>query len=107
MKKTVSIIALTVLLAACAGKKAITAGALTEADGARAAANYPGASLATLQKGKMLYEENCSKCHSLKSTTDYNAEQWGKHVKRMAPKAKIDAPTESLILQYVVTMCGK
>jgi cytochrome c5 len=107
MKKTFSIVALLLLLAACASKKATTSGALTDADGARAAAKYSGASLATLQKGKLMYEENCGTCHSLKSTTDYNPEQWGKHVKRMATKAKIDAATETLILQYVVTMCGQ
>jgi len=80
---------------------------MTEADGARAASKYPGASLATLQQGKTMYEENCSKCHGLKSPTAYNEEQWGKHVKRMAPKARIDKATEELILQYVVTMSGK
>ena len=80
---------------------------MTEADGARAASKYPGASLATLQQGKTMYEENCSKCHGLKSPTAYNEEQWGKHVKRMAPKARIDNATEELILQYVVTMSGK
>jgi len=80
---------------------------MTEEDGARAAKKYPGASLVSLQKGKALYEENCSKCHSLKEPTQYNEEQWGKHVKRMAPNAKIDKPTEELILQYVVTMNGQ
>jgi cytochrome c5 len=92
-------------LAACASKKVTIS--LSDADASRAAAKYPGASLASLQKGKTLYEENCGNCHGLKSPTDYNEEQWGKHVKRMAPKAKIDKPTEELILQYVVTMCGK
>jgi len=80
---------------------------LTDADATRAAAKYPGASLTSLQNGKLLYEENCGRCHGLKNPTAYNEEQWGKHVKRMAPKAKIDKPTEDLILQYVVTMCGR
>ena len=105
MKKTILLSATILLLAACASKKATIS--LSESDASRAAAKYPGASLASLQKGKTLYEENCGNCHGLKSPTDYNEEQWGKHVKRMAPKAKIDKPTEELILQYVVTMCGK
>ena len=104
MKKTILLSATILLLAACASKKATIS--LSESDASRAAAKYPGASLASLQKGKTLYEENCGKCHGLKSPTAYNEEQWGKHVKRMAPKAKIDKPTEDLILQYVVTMCG-
>jgi cytochrome c5 len=105
MKKSILVAATILFLAACASKKTTTS--LTDSDGSRAAAKYPGASLASLQKGKLLYEENCGSCHGLKSPTDYNEEQWGKHVKRMAPKAKIDKPTEELILQYVVTMCGK
>jgi cytochrome c5 len=104
--KTISILtASMLLLAACAAKK--TAVVISDADANRASAKYPGATFATLQQGKMLYENNCGKCHGLKSPTAYNEEQWGKHVKRMAPKAKIDKPTEDLILQYVVTMSGK
>lgn len=104
--KTISILTLTVLLlAACAAKK--TAVVISDNDATRAAAKYPGATLASLQQGKTLYEDNCGKCHGLKSPTAYNEEQWGKHVKRMAPKAKIDKTTENLILQYVVTMSGK
>ena len=104
--KTISILTVSLLLlAACAAKK--TAVVISDADANRASAKYPGATLATLQQGKMLYENNCGKCHGLKSPSAYNEEQWGKHVKRMAPKAKIDKPTEDLILQYVVTMSGK
>ncbi len=80
---------------------------LTADDAGRAASKFPGATLASLQQGKSSYEENCGKCHGLKSPTAYNEEQWGKHVKRMAPKARIDKATEELILQYVVTMSGK
>ena len=105
MKKSITLVACILLLAACASKK--TTISLTDLDATRAAAKYPGASLASLQNGKLLYEENCGSCHGLKNPTAYNEEQWGKHVKRMAPKAKIDKPTEDLILQYVVTMCGE
>ena len=105
MKKTSIIAAMALLLAACAAKK--TTVALSDADAARAAAKYPGATLATLNQGKTLYEGNCGKCHGLKSPSAYNEEQWGKHVMRMAPKAKIDKATEDLILQYVVTMSAK
>jgi cytochrome c5 len=105
MKKSLLIFATLLFLAACASKKATIS--LSDSDASRAAAKYPGASLATLQKGKLLYEEKCSNCHGLKNPASYNEEQWGKHVKRMAPKAKIDKPTEELILQYVVTMSSK
>ena len=105
MKNTIVLSLCLLFLAACAAKK--TTASLTDADADRASAKYPGASLATLQQGKTLYEENCGTCHGLKNPSAYNEEQWGKHVKRMAPKAKIDKATEGLILQYVVTMCAK
>ncbi len=105
MKKSITLVACILILAACASKK--TTASLSDADATRAAAKYPGASLASLQKGKLLYEEKCNTCHGLKNPTAYDEVQWGKHVKRMAPKAKIDKPTEELILQYVVTMSGK
>lgn len=104
-KKNLVLFSTLLILAACATKK--TAATLTDSDAIRAAAKYPDASLASLQKGKLLYEEKCNKCHGLKSTLSYNEEQWVKNVKRMAPKARIDKATEGLILQYVVTMCAK
>jgi cytochrome c5 len=105
MNKLLLTSAIALILAACAAKK--TTVAMTDADATRAAAKFPGATLLTLQQGKTMYEDNCGKCHGLKSPSAYNEEQWRKHVKRMAPKAKIDKPTEDLILQYVVTMSGK
>jgi cytochrome c5 len=105
MKKTLFAVSALLLLAACAAKK--TTVSITESDASRASVKFPDSSLASLQQGKTLYEDNCGKCHGLKNPTAYNEEQWGKHVKRMAPKAKIDKPTEELILQYVVTMSGK
>jgi cytochrome c5 len=105
MKKLFILTCCLAIIASCASKKTIAS--MSESDAARAASKFPGATMATLQQGKLSYEENCGKCHGLKSPSEYNEEQWRKHVKRMAPKAKIDKPTEDLVLQYVVTMCGK
>jgi cytochrome c5 len=92
------------LLAACATKQVVT---ITETHAQQAAAKYPGATMASLTEGKTLYEGNCGKCHGLKKPNAYNEQQWGKHVARMAPKAKIDKRTENLILQYLVVVGGK
>jgi cytochrome c5 len=67
MKNSIVLSATLLFLAACASKK--TTVALSDADATRAAAKYPGSSLASLQKGKTLYEDNCGNCHGLKSTT--------------------------------------
>ena len=89
------------LFGACAAKKTI---AITNTDISHAAAIFPGATLASLNEGKMHYENNCGKCHGLKNTKSYDEAEWRKIVPDMAIKAKVNAQTEDLILQYVVTM---
>ena len=92
-------------LAACSAKKATaTAAALTQADADKAAINFPGATLASLNEGKMHYENNCGKCHALFQPTEFSTEKWHKVVPPMAEKAEVDKNVEDLILQYVATM---
>jgi cytochrome c5 len=92
------------LLAACTSSKPAASVSLSDADANRAAAKFPGATLASLNEGKRHYEENCGKCHGLKKPGNYTESEWRKDVARMAPKANIDKNKEDLILQYVVTM---
>jgi len=91
-------------LVACSAKKAATTASLTQADADKAATLFPGATLASLNDGKMHYENNCGKCHTLHSPTSFSADKWRKVVPPMAGKAEVDKNTEDLILQYVVTL---
>jgi len=74
-----------------------------ESDATRAAAKFPGTTLADLNKGKAAYDANCGKCHGLKDPVRYSEEKWKKVNPRMAKKAGVDAATEELILKYVLT----
>ena len=74
-----------------------------ESDATRAAAKFPGTTLADLNKGKAAYEANCGKCHGLKDPAKYSEEKWRKVNPPMAQKAGIEAATEGLILKYVIT----
>jgi cytochrome c5 len=98
-------------LAACSSKKSasgtVAAAALTQADADRAAAKFPGATLASLNDGKNHYENNCGKCHKLHAPADFSEEKWKKVVPPMSGKANVDKNTENLILQYVVTLSVK
>ncbi len=89
------------ILGACAAKKAAV---LSQTDADRASAKFPGATLASLNEGKKHYEDNCGKCHGLKKPSSESEAGWRKIVPDMAQKAEVDAKTENLILQYVVTM---
>lgn len=106
MKKitTITFALAIVLFAACTSGKRVASVSLTEADAGRAAAKFPGATLASLNEGKQHYEENCGKCHGLKRPGDFTEAEWRKEVPPMAGKANIDKKREELILQYVVTM---
>lgn len=83
----------------------------TQADAERGMTKYEGLTLASLNEGKALFEQNCSKCHGLKSPTSRNEEKWNKivpimvkKVNKKAGKEEIDAAEEQLILKYLVTM---
>ena len=100
MKKMVvagSIILLT-LIAACAGSIPVP----TERHDRLAAREWPGTTHSDLVQGRQLYIENCSGCHSLKSPTDYSADEWRENVAEMKVKAKIRSGDSELILKYLL-----
>jgi len=95
-----------VILAGCfAAKKSIP----SQADADRGAAKFPGYTLAELNEGKTLYENNCGTCHSLKKPSSESEAEWRRIVPAMVKKVNknkvvLDAHSEELILRYVVTM---
>jgi cytochrome c5 len=104
--KKLHIIAASALLTACFSAKLATP---SESDVARVSNKYPNYTLANLNAGKVLYEENCGVCHGLKNPTSRNEEKWNKIVPRMVKKVnrktvKIDEGQQELILKYLVTM---
>ena len=102
MKRSIFYLGFAILAACTAGKKAESAG-MTQADADRAAAKFPGATLASLKDGQMKYEENCGKCHGLKSVSWGDEKAWREIIPPMSEKAGIDGNTQDLITQYLVT----
>ncbi len=93
---------------ACSAKKTVTtAAAITQADADRGNSKFSGVTMASLNEGKMNYEANCGNCHGLKPLDSKDENGWRDIVPPMAEKAQIDEHTQDMILQYVVTMCGK
>ncbi|MBN8702580.1 MAG: hypothetical protein J0M08_05920 [Bacteroidetes bacterium] len=77
----------------------------------RVSSKYPGYTVAALNEGKNLYEQNCGSCHGLVKPSDYTEEQWIKIVPGMAKKTNkkagkevVDANGQESILRYVVTV---
>lgn len=101
MKRTLVFISLAFVVA-CTSHKALTQSP-SQSDVDYAAQKWPGTTLADLNQGKTLYEQNCGKCHGLKSPTSRDEQGWNQIVPPMARKAKVDNNTETLILKYLVT----
>ncbi|MFN3341560.1 MAG: hypothetical protein ACK40M_02625 [Flavobacteriales bacterium] len=103
------LIAATLLIVACIKSPSGSAdkNAITETDATRANELFPGTTLADLQKGKLIYDANCGKCHKLHQPDSRSVDSWTKIVPPMSRKAKVGPEDEKLILRYVVTMAKK
>ncbi|MBD3583930.1 cytochrome c [Flavobacterium selenitireducens] len=55
----------------------------------------------SVRKGKILYENNCGKCHRLFSPTEETAENWEPILKRMQKKARLEDADMALIHDYI------
>lgn len=62
---------------------------------------------ADAEKGKVLYETECTKCHKAYTVTKFSAERWKHIVPEMCKMGKIDSSKEQLILTYVLEMVNK
>ena len=57
-----------------------------------------------LAEGKMLYENNCAKCHKLYDAKSFSKEQWTPIVLRMQKKAKISDEEREKIYDYLTKL---
>lgn len=81
--------------------KTVTAGTAPSAAESRemVLARYSEAQLAS---GKALFTGNCAKCHKLKAPETRTPAEWEKVLKRMIPKAKLQAEEGELVRAYVM-----
>ena len=111
MNKTIKFSALILIFIACSPKlvktTAVDSSIPTQADAAKASSKWEGTTLEDLNKGKMLFEGNCGKCHALPLINSEKESEWNKIVPNMAKKAKLAADAENYILKYVVTLSNR
>jgi len=107
INNTLTILSLLAVFA-CGTVKLVTP---MQTDVERGAAKFPGLTIEDLYKGKIIYEQACMKCHSLKNPTSRNEMKWRKIVPKMVLKANnkagkelIDAKSQEILLKYLITM---
>ncbi len=110
MKKLILFIC-SIVLISCATTKEVSNPAPTGADLERGKTTYPDMTMESLTMGKTNFEQQCTKCHSLKNPASKSSEQWHEIVPKMTGKANKKAGTEVInaqmqesILRYLVTM---
>jgi mono/diheme cytochrome c family protein len=108
MKKK-SIVILSMILASCGASKLLFTPSQSDVD--RVATKYPGYTLAELNQGKSIYEQNCGSCHGLKSPSSETEAEWNHIVPEMtgktnkkAGKEVINAKDQEILLKYLITM---
>jgi cytochrome c553 len=114
MKKTFTVIALTILVWGCA-KKVTTAASTSGGSSNTAVVNTstdavsaaPVIAKSSEMLGQQTYIAKCGRCHGLKVTTDYTADRWVGIMESMAPKAHLDATEKENVLVYVKTNAKK
>ena len=57
-----------------------------------------------MEQGKIMFQDNCAKCHKLFSPSDFTKAEWGPILMRMQPKAHLDNEQIALVSDYVTTM---
>jgi mono/diheme cytochrome c family protein len=105
MKNKILILATILFLASCSVQLMTP----MQSDVDRVKTKFPDYTLAELNEGKALYEQNCGNCHGLKRPSSEPEAEWKEIVPEMVQKAnrkgsKIDTRQQELILKYVITM---
>ena len=57
--------------------------------------------------GKIIYEEKCIRCHSLKDPQNFSADSWTFILKTMIPRAHLDDDQAKQVTSYVMANAKK
>lgn len=103
MKSRIIAAAAIVLLFSCSPKVAVTAQKPdpVQVPPKMESPNEATASTEKYPEGKILYENNCAKCHKLFAPTDYSSQNWGPILVRMQKKAHLEDADMAQINNYI------
>jgi mono/diheme cytochrome c family protein len=73
----------------------------------RADSQWPGTTLADLQRGRTAYVQNCAACHDLHEASEFSPDEWKSVMVKMRKKAHLDDITNDAILHYLLASTTK
>ena len=53
------------------------------------------------ERGRILYESSCNKCHALYMPASYGVEEWPFYVRKYGRKARLSVDERDLVLSYL------
>ncbi len=69
-----------------------------------AKAQWPGTTVADLERGRTLYVRRCSGCHNLYLAEAYGAEEWPALVGSMSARARLAPDERRDVTRFLVTL---
>jgi len=94
-----TIMSLSVLMAQCTAKKTASDAKTPEQIVADVKKNFTEAQM---EEGKVVFNDNCGKCHAIKQPEELNIRKWEKVLPRMSDKAKLDDEQAGKVRAYVL-----
>ena len=87
---------------ACAGALPPVTPALVE----RAVSRWPDSSEASLKRGRRLFVDRCSGCHSLVLPRQHSEEEWVEWLDAMQERARLTPQERELVMRYLAGQRG-
>jgi len=53
------------------------------------------------ERGRIIYESSCNRCHALYMPTSYGADEWPFYVRKYGRKARLSADERDLVATYL------
>ncbi|HEY6728388.1 MAG TPA: hypothetical protein VI197_30465 [Polyangiaceae bacterium] len=72
-----------------------------QADVVRIEQQFPGTTLAELERGRTIYLSRCTSCHAPVVPSSFSAQRWPLEVKEMSARAHLGSD-EPLVIKYLV-----
>jgi cytochrome c5 len=105
MKATITILIIAIIAFACHRKTVASSDNIVISNKTNTETKTSNSEVASA--GQTVYTNRCGRCHGLKKTENYTAQQWDNILKGMIPKAKLNEEEARQVTAYVMANAKK